>query len=153
MLLVSSCSTTKYVPDGNYLLNKVDIEVEDNVVNTNELTPYLRQRPNFKAFGLFRIHLGVYNLSGRDSSKKINRKLKEIGEAPMLYDPFLTFQSEKELQKYMKTKGYMHAEVSSSYKKVKDKKIDVSYKIIPNKPYRIREIENNFTTGNIDVFS
>lgn len=146
LLLVSSCSTTKYVPDGNYLLNKVDIEVEDNVVNTNELTPYLRQRPNFKAFGLFRIHLGVYNLSGRDSSKKINRKLKEIGEAPVLYDPFLTFQSEKELQKYMKTKGYMHAEVSSSYKKVKDKKIDVSYKIVPNKPYRIREIENNFTT-------
>ncbi len=146
MLLVSSCSTTKYVPEGNYLLNKVDIEVEDNVVNTNELTSYLRQRPNFKAFGLFRIHLGVYNLSGRDSSKKINRKLKEIGEAPVLYDPFLTFQSEKELQKYMKTKGYMHAEVSSSYKKVKDKKIDVTYKIVPNQPYRIREIENNFTT-------
>ena len=95
-LLLSACSTTKYVPEGSYLLDKVTVEVEDNTVNSGDLSNYLRQRPNFKAFGLFRIYLGVYNLSGRDTTKKINRKLTEIGEQPVIYDPFLTKQKKKE---------------------------------------------------------
>lgn len=145
MFLISSCSTTKYVPEGSYLLNRTNIKVDGNVANENDLTQYLRQRPNFKVFGLFRIHLGIYNLSGKDTTKKINRKLKEAGEPPVIYDPFLTFQSEKELQKYMKTKGYMQAEVSS-LTETKKKKIEVNYHITPNQPYRIRNIENNFDT-------
>lgn len=145
MFLISSCSTTKYVPEGSYLLNRTNIKVDGNVANENDLTQYLRQRPNFKVFGLFRIHLGIYNLSGKDTTKKINRKLKESGEPPVIYDPFLTFQSEKELQKYMKTKGYMQAEVSS-LTETKKKKIEVNYHITPNQPYRIRNIENNFDT-------
>ena len=145
-LLLSACSTTKYVPEGSYLLDKVTVEVEDNTVNSGDLSNYLRQRPNFKAFGLFRIYLGVYNLSGRDTTKKINRKLREIGEQPVIYDPFLTFQSEKELQKYMKTKGYMHAEVSSSTRQRREKKMEVKYTIKPNQPYKIRNIENTFAS-------
>ncbi len=144
LLFFSACSTVKYVPDGQYLLDKVDINVEGNAVNSNELSQYVRQRPNFKAFGLFRIYLGVYNLSGKDTTKRINRKLKQIGESPIIYDPYLTFQSEKELQKYMKTKGYMQAEVSSTTYSSKKKKMSVTYNITPNKPYTIRNFENNF---------
>lgn len=143
MFLLNSCSTTKYVPDGEYLLNKTKIEVKDSKTPNNNLSQYLRQRPNFKVFGLFRIYLGIYNLSGRDTSKKINKRLKEAGEPPVIYDPFLTFQSEKELQKYMKTKGYMQAEVSSMTE-TRKKKLEVTYYITPNQPYRIRHIENNF---------
>ena len=103
-LLFSSCASTKYVPDGSYLLDEVKIDVKENVSDEGDLTQYLRQRPNFKAFGLFRIYMGVYNLSGRDTSKKINRKLKSIGEPPVIYDPYLTFQSEKKMQKKMEFK-------------------------------------------------
>ena len=143
MFLLTSCSTTKHVPDGEYLLNKAKIEVKDNKTVNNNLSQYLRQRPNFKVFGLFRIYLGIYNLSGKDTSKKINKRLRDAGEPPVIYDPFLTFQSEKELQKYMKTKGYMQAEVSS-LTETKKKKLEVTYYITPNQPYRIRNIENNF---------
>ena len=85
VLLLSSCSTTKYVPKDKYLLDKVSFDGSGNTVNNNDLTKHLRQKPNFKAFGLFRIYLGVYNLSGRDSTKRINRKLRNIGEAPVVY--------------------------------------------------------------------
>ena len=125
VLLLSSCSTTKYVPKDSYLLDKVSFDGVNGTVNNNDLTKHLRQKPNFKAFGLFRIYLGVYNLSGRDSTKRINRKLRSIGEAPVVYDPFLTYRSEKELQAFMKSKGYMNAEVSSSVK-LKKKKAEVS---------------------------
>lgn len=141
LLLLSSCSTTKYVPENSYLLDKVSFETGNSNVNNGELTKHLRQRPNFKAFGLFRIYLGVYNLSGRDSTKKINRKLRDMGEAPVIYDPFMTYRSEKELQAYMKSKGYMNAEVSSSVKFNKKKKAEVHYRIVPNEPFRIHKVE------------
>lgn len=144
IVLLSACSATKYVPEGSYLLDKVDVKVEGNADNVGNLTQYLRQRPNFKAFGFFRIYLGVYNLSGRDTSKKINRKLKEIGEKPIIYDPYLTFQSEKELQKYMRSMGYIEAEVSSNTLQEKEKKISVTYVITPHEPYKLRNITNNF---------
>ncbi len=149
MLLLSACSPTKYVPEGSYLLNKENIQVEGNVVNSNDLQPYLRQRPNFKAFGLFRIYLGVYNLSGNDTSKRINRKLRSIGEAPVIYDPFLTYQSEKELQKYMKAKGYMQAEVTSAVKFTKKRRAEITFTVTPNQPYRIRKFENTFDTDSV----
>ncbi len=144
VVLLSACSPTKYVPDGQYLLDKVEFETEGNAATNNELSQYLRQSPNFKAFGFFRIYLGMYNLSGRDSSKKINRKLREVGEPPVLYDPYLTFQSEKEIQKYMKSKGYMQATVTSEATETRKKRMTVTYKITPNQPYRIRNVESNF---------
>ena len=121
VLLLPSCSTTKYVPENSYLLDKVSFTGESGNVNNSELTKHLRQKPNFKAFGLFRIYLGVYNLSGRDSTKRINAKLRNMGEAPVIYDPFLTYRSEKELQAFMHSKGYMGAEVSSTVKFKKKK--------------------------------
>ena len=148
VLLLSSCSTTKYVPKDSYLLDKVSFDGVNGTVNNNDLTKHLRQKPNFKAFGLFRIYLGVYNLSGRDSTKRINRKLRSIGEAPVVYDPFLTYRSEKELQAFMKSKGYMNAEVSSSVK-LKKKKAEVSYKIVPNVPYRIRKVESDIPSDRV----
>lgn len=148
VLLLSSCSTTKYVPKDSCLLDKVSFEGGGGSVNNSELSKHLRQKPNFKAFGLFRIYLGVYNLSGRDSTKRINRKLRNIGEAPVIYDPFLTYRSEKELQAFMKSKGYMNAEVSSSVK-LRKKKAEVTYKIVPNTPYRIRKVESEIPSDRV----
>lgn len=148
VLLLSSCSTTKYVPKDSYLLDKVSFDGGGSSVNNSELSKHLRQKPNFKAFGLFRIYLGVYNLSGRDSTKRINRKLRNIGEAPVIYDPFLTYRSEKELQAFMKSKGYMNAEVSSSVK-MRKKKAEVTYQIVPNAPYRIRKVESDIPSDRV----
>lgn len=140
-LFMSSCSPTKYVPDNSYLLDKVQIDAKGSSVNSADLTKHLRQRPNFRAFGLFRMYLAVYNMSGRDSTKKINRKLRSIGEAPVIYDPFMTYRSEKELQAYMKSKGYMNAQVASSVKYRKKKRAEVHYTIEPGIPYRIGKVE------------
>lgn len=140
-LMLSSCSPTKYVPDNSYLLDKVQIDAGNSSVSNSELNKHLRQRPNFKAFGLFRIYLAVYNMSGRDSTKKINRKLRDIGEAPVIYDPFMTYRSERELQAYMKSKGYMNAMVSSEVKYKKRKRAEVHYNIEPGDPYKIGKIE------------
>lgn len=139
-----ACSPTKYVPEGQYLLDKVEINTGGVSLKDKNLNSYLRQQPNFKVFSFARFHLGLYNLSGKDSTKWINRTLRSMGEAPTLYDPFLTFRSEQELQKLFKTKGYMNATVKSevSYKK---KKAKVTYTVTPGNPYLIRNINYNFS--------
>ncbi len=142
--LLSSCSSTKFVPDGNYLLNKVEIKVDEKSQNEKELSHFLRQEPNFKVFGIYRLYLSLYNLSGRDSTKWLNKNLRLIGEKPVIYDPFQTYRSEKELQKYMQTKGYINAQVASEVE-YKKKKAKVTYVVTANEPYRVRNINYNFS--------
>ena len=73
--LLVSCSTTKYVPENQYLLNSVKVKTvgDNDDVNTSNLRNYVRQNPNRRWFSLFKLPLGTSSLSGRDSTKWINR--------------------------------------------------------------------------------
>ena len=46
------CSSTKHVPKGEYLVESVDIKIEDNKdISPVELVNFLRQTPNHKVLG------------------------------------------------------------------------------------------------------
>ena len=132
-----SCSSTKFVPEGEYLLDKVKIESDIPNYKTLELKPYIRQQPNFKMFALNKTMLQIYNLAGKDSSKWINRFLKKIGEDPVIFDSTLVVKTKMELQKRFINMGYLDVDVSSETS-LKGKKAYVIYRIKGNTPYRIR---------------
>ena len=69
ILFFTACNTTKFVPDGEFLLDKVHIKTDSKDIPQGEFTDYLRQTPNATVFGLFRMQLGIYNWSGRDTTK------------------------------------------------------------------------------------
>ena len=52
VLLLASCSSTKYVPDGSYLLDEVRIHTDNKEVKPSNLSMYIRQNPNAKWFSL-----------------------------------------------------------------------------------------------------
>ena len=79
LLLLISCSSTKYVGEGEYLLDKVEIVSDGKTYKNSDLKPYLRQQPNFKAFGLMKWQLFVYDWSGRNEKKWINKQLRRYG--------------------------------------------------------------------------
>ena len=58
-MLFVSCSPTKHVPDGAFLLNKVEIKSDAKEINKNDLPEYVRQMPNSYILGLFRLQLGI----------------------------------------------------------------------------------------------
>ncbi len=140
-VLFASCSSTKYVPDGYYLLNKVDVKPESGKggVNVGELRSYVRQQGNSRWFSALKIPLGTYSLSGRDSTKWINRILKSMGEAPVLYDSVRTLQSCRDLQAKMFGDGYLDAGVRTRTA-TKGKKINVTYIVNPGERYKIRSV-------------
>ena len=76
-LLLASCSVTRYVPDGMYLLNDVKIKIDEQApedgkkirhdrLDPTQLKNYVRQKGNSRWFSAFKLPLAAYSLSGRD---------------------------------------------------------------------------------------
>lgn len=138
---MSSCSSTKYVTDGNYLLDNVNVEVDDKYldIDMDKMRARVRQNGNSRWFSTLKIPLYVYSLSGRDTTKWINRLLRSIGEPPVIYDSVHTVASRSDLRTELNNIGYLGATIDIETKK-KKKKLDVIYKIHPGKSYFINNV-------------
>ncbi|GHV23864.1 hypothetical protein FACS189428_7740 [Clostridia bacterium] len=77
LLLFASCNTTKYIPPGQYLLDKVDIKMDDKGAEKAVLLPYIQQNAISSKFGL-----GIYNLVDNDSNF-IKKFIRKIGKPPV----------------------------------------------------------------------
>lgn len=151
MIMLYGCRSTRYVPDGQYLLDKISVSVEgDNPYGKEELTNFLRQTPNHKMLWLTKFRLGVYNMSGSDSTKWWNRRLRALGEAPVIYDSLLTGESREQLEQAFFNKGYLGAVAIADTTVVGKKKIKVDYTVIPGEPHTISEIERVYPDDEIE---
>lgn len=134
--LLASCSATKFVPDGEYLLDDVKIVSNDKDIKSSALIPYVRQNPNSKLFSLFKTQLYIYDMSGRDSTRWVNRMLRKVGDAPVIYDEAEAVRTQHEIRQAVRNMGYLSAAVDKSEKR-KRKKIRVTYTVNAGEPYRI----------------
>ncbi len=143
--MLSACSSTKHVPQGKYLVNKVSINVHDNEnIKGSDYINYLKQLPNHAVLGGMKLQLGLYNLSGRDSSKRVNKWLKSLGEAPVIYNQASTNASQKELTTLLINKGYLSTKVTvDTVINDKKRKIDVTYNVTTGKQHRIKTVSYN----------
>lgn len=135
-LLLIGCSSTKFIPNGQYLLEDVKIESADKGLDASTLQAYIRQKGNSKWFSLFKIPMATYSLAGRDSTKWLNRTLKHVGEQPVIFDSLQAQLSKKDLTTAMQNMGYMHARTEMNVKR-RGRKVNVVYRLIPGEPYRI----------------
>ena len=145
-----SCSTTKYVGHDEYLLDKVDLSVDDRRIKADDLRSYLRQQPNYKVFGILKWPLYVYSWSGRNEKRWFNKLLRRIGEPPEILDTTLVGPSRDELHRYMINKGFIRADVHYAIDTSKYKKATVHYTITAGEPYRIREYRTRVNDARID---
>lgn len=61
ILFLYACSTTKKVPDGEYLLTKNTFKYEDGKVHDDEIPEHVSQKPNKKQLFFFPVGLWMYN--------------------------------------------------------------------------------------------
>ena len=141
MLVLASCSTTRYVPDNQSLLNSVSVKMLGDYpqVNTATLRNYVRQQPNTKWFSIVRLPLHTYSLSGNDTTKWINRTLRAIGEAPVLFDSLKAELSRSDLRQQLRNEGFLNAEVVYETRR-HGKKTDITYWLQPGQPYFIHNL-------------
>ncbi len=147
MLLLTGCSMTRHIPEGQLLLDHTLIRVDkkgDDIPSATELNNYLRQHPNSRALGVLPLRLYTYNWSGNDSTKRVNRWLRNIGEAPVIYNQRLTDISASQLRQALVNKGFVHSSVSVDTVS-RGRKMRVTYNISPSYPLRISDMEYQIT--------
>ena len=144
MGVLPSCSSTKHVPQDKLLLDKVNINITDphSEVEQSQLANYLRQNANHRVLGGLKLQLAFYNMSGRDSTKWINRWIQRVGTPPVIYDSTLTAASADQLHMALSNRGFMKNNVT--YRVEADsakRKARVHYDITLGEPYFIRSID------------
>lgn len=141
---LGACSSTKHVPQGEYLLDKATVDVVDrDDVAEGELYNFLRQTPNHKVLGFAKLQLATYSLSGRDSTKWYNRWLRRVGQPPVIYDADLTDASCRQLNLALVNRGYLDAVVTADTASTGPKKMAVHYRITAGEPHRIAVVDYN----------
>lgn len=146
-ILICSCNPTKYVPEGETLLDNNRISVNKEGIRKSDLIPYIKQKPNKKIFGA-RFHLGLFNLSNIDKNKWPHSWLRNIGEEPVVYDKAATEKSVEQIRSYIASKGYFDSRVTDSIKII-NRKSEVFYNINLKTPYTVRNLYYEFADSTI----
>jgi hypothetical protein len=138
LLLQISCSPSRRIPEGSYLLHKNQISIRNKEVPAEELRGYVLQKPNKKVVGV-RFHLWLYNMAKPGKTGWPHEWLRKIGEEPVIYDPVLTRNSTGQLKQFLENKGYYFSNVSDTAI-FKGNNARVKYSVVPGEPYRIKSI-------------
>ena len=138
-LLLGSCSASRDLPEDTYMLDKVKVMTDGKYKDINPalMKSYVRQKGNARWFSAIKIPLGVYAMAGKDSSW-INRTLRQMGEAPVIFDTLLARQTCEDLQLALQNKGYLDAQVELFINPHR-RKIDALYVLHPGQPYYIND--------------
>ena len=142
--VLTACNTTKFVPQGEYLLNDVKIKVQDTKdIQSADLMKYVQQRQNTEILGFWKLQLNIYNTASTDTAKWTSRNARRIGEPPVIFSSKLADASCNQLIKAMNNKGYFRAEVDT-FVTSKGRKVDITYQVVANQPYMIGTYSANF---------
>ena len=118
-LVLGACSVSKHVPEGEYILNKVEVKSDQADYDARALKQYVRQKEKPKLFSLFK----------NPFSKK-----------PVIYDSLQARLTCKDLLTAMQNQGYMHAGIQL-FTTTKGKKLDATYLLHPGEPFLIGRVE------------
>ena len=144
-----SCSTVKFVPEGEYLLEQVKLKSDCEDVHPSKVSDYIRIHPNSKVFSLFKVPLATYSLAGTDSASWTNRMLKSLGEKPVLYDARLVELTREDLTTAMQNMGYLHATTEVILHEEGKKRMSVEYLLHPGQAYLINSVRNEINDPKI----
>jgi outer membrane protein assembly factor BamA len=181
VVVFSSCSSTRRVSDGEYLLTENRIVLSDSKIDRETMKSVVRPKPNRKILGLLRFHLSVFNMVNEEKAiakkqkmvqKRVEKNLKRekkdkkpksldfttrrewllnIGEKPVLYDKDLVRTSDRQLNLYLFKKGYFNNSVKDTVE-FKGKKASVIYMIEAGKPYILKDISYTIYDNTLDQF-
>ncbi len=154
LVLLASCSVSKFIPEGERMLNDVEIISYNKENKSAEARSYVRQNPNSKLFSLVKVPMYIYCLSGKDSTKFINKALRKIGEAPVIYDERQAELTRSNIETMLRNNGYLHARVDHEPKATKKKnRVNAVYYLHERNRYKItsvsREIEDSLVEAYI----
>lgn len=139
-LTIISCRPTRFVPENEYLLNRVKVKCDNKNIDLEQAESYIKQKPNKRILLLLRFHLTVYNIAHLGKERKWKTKMGSIvGEEPVILDPVKTNKSCSQIKSYLRNKGYFYSLVKDSIN-IKGKKAKLTYSIKTGNPFVINNV-------------
>ena len=146
LALTASCSTTRTLPDNEYMLSKNKLKVTNSKdFNTSGLNQYIKQSPNTGILG-WTPFVSIYNWVDDDDTSGWARFCRKIGEAPVLYDPDAVITSIDNIKDRLEYLGYYDSKVTSAIH-LNKKKARVAYNIALGKRYVIDSVSLELPQG------
>lgn len=124
------------------VLHKNIINIDDRKINKDDLTGFLRQKPNKRILGLFSFKVWLYESNQPWSHDNWFKRWmrNRIGEVPVMFDSVVSVSGGQQMLKHLYNKGYYNANLKTSVKRLKRKRIDIVFDLKAGEPYRIKQI-------------
>ena len=146
--LLSSCSMTKVIPEGQSMLTANEIVyTKDKPEELSDLSKYIKQTPKSGIFG-FQFSVALYN-TGKGTGRGWDKIAEKMGTAPLIFDEDLVESSIKNMLNHMKFKGFYDSKITASVN-TDNKKTKVTYTVTPGKRYVIDTI--TYTIPDVDLY-
>lgn len=145
------CNVTSSLPEGSYLLSKVEFEEDKSTPREERITVdrdgidiYVRQSPNKRILGMD-FYVWVYEKANPEKDNWWNNFKRKIGEEPVLLDMELTDKSIQNLETYLRTRGYFNSEVGYQLDTTRRaRRAEITYTIRQGEPTRVSSLNYEF---------
>jgi outer membrane protein assembly factor BamA len=147
-IMTSACNSTKYLNEGEVLLEETEIVItsEDEILNkylfNTSINNLIQQKPNTNWFFFLPREYVYYKNSAPGDTSWYNRFLKKyISEPPSIYDESKTYQTAYSIKNYLiNKKGFYDADVNY-VTTIDGDRSKIKYVIDPKRRYKINSIE------------
>ncbi len=144
VILLTGCSLTRYVPEGERLLTKNTVKIHrqkgisGKTYEAQEISKYIIQRPNKRLLN-YQFYLRIYNLQDTTKHSWWSRMMRKIGQKPVVFDSIKMVNSTKEINRYLNNCGFLENKVLASTSTNK-RKVKVKYEIFEGQPWKLGKL-------------
>lgn len=147
--IMSGCSTSKSVPEGMYLLDKVNIKSDNKQLDAAKLEPYIRQRAGSKSFSLFKLPFANSASSNKDSVISAADTTNAAGKTSVVFDSIQAHLTCNDIEAITRDMGYLGATADYELSVSGNKKASVTYNLHTGPMYFIGKIHRDIEDEDI----
>lgn len=154
LLFLYSCSSTRFLEDDQYLLEKNVVKLEGKVAEKRdlsyELTTFYKQRPNTNFLFFFPREWFYFKMQDPNDTTRFDAwKRRAIAEVPAIYSDSLTEETAEQMSLYLQYNGYFNAQVIPQ-RDPQRQKMKVTYYAVPGKRFMIDSVFFDSSDPTID---
>jgi outer membrane protein assembly factor BamA len=147
-LSLQSCSVTRRIPDGQYMLKRNVIVPDRDAphkerITTTELNRYVLQSPNRHFLGS-NLYAWLHAQADPEKTSGWHKFLRGAGEQPVVWDPAKTSRSVENLHTYITSRGFFSSSAGVRIDTLRRKKVRITYSVTQGPPSRIGNISHTF---------
>ncbi len=145
---LSSCSITRRIPEGSYMLKRNVVEADREAprrerITAGELDGYVQQSTNRHFLGT-NLYAWLYAQANPEKETGWNRFLRRIGQEPVVWDPQKSERSAEYLKTYVASRGFFDGDATYRVDTLRNKKVRVRYSVTQGRPSRIGAVKFTF---------